>query len=448
MLATFIVQGDASTPEVAVWAASHTPVEPLVNALGLHQAFSSFVFVACVVVLGVSTAICSWRRTKVAINRSRMLRGAANADRQSVAASHDLEIACDPARGAPEILSIASEMLGGLGIRTRHREDLLSAVSPWWSVWGSPVFHWALVALIAVIIVGSLQRADGSMALAVGQTKPDAPASYTWLHAGSWHDWSDVHRSIRVDAFEPDYRIGGIDRGAVPTVSVLDATGRVIKTQRVYPNMMLHAGSLSINSPKCGLSAGLALLNPGGAEIGRSAEPIDFSQAAADGTVPLGVLTLTDSAGAGRLRVSVTVPLDRSAGRFDEWIPQQPRAHVVVTSVDGTQVLDQTIKPGEVATLPGGAGLKLLGIGWYSALGVVDDWTTPLLYAFMVVAMGGLAVTVLVRQQLLVATVVEEPDGAKLVMNVRLWRNASTNRGEIESELARALGGDEKGGTS
>jgi len=41
-------------------------------------------------------------------------------------------------------------------------------------------------------------------------------------------------------------------------------------------------------------------------------------------------------------------------------------------------------------------------------------------------------------------TVVEDRDGLKLVASIRLWRNVSTNREEIENELVKALGNGEK----
>jgi cytochrome c biogenesis protein ResB len=446
-VATFLPQGEASSREVAAWATAHPLAEPVVRTLGLHQAFTSWVFVVCVLVLGLSAALCSWRRTKVAIGRARTLRIAAAADEHSVSETHDLEIACDPALSGPEILSIASETLGRLGIPTKRRGDLLGSVSPWWSVWGSPVFHWGLLALLLVILVGNLLRSDGLMAVAVGQARADAAASYGVLHTGSLHDWSRVQRSIRVDAFEPDFKTGGIDRGPAPTVSVLDGAGNVIITQRVYPNMMLHAGSLSISSPDYGLAATVSLLDTSGVEIGRSIRFVDFSQTATDGTVPVEWFAVSDSTGKVLLEGAVTVPLDRVGGGFGEWIPKQPNARVVLMSPDGAQLVDSIVRPGEDVALPTGTRLRLVGIGWYARLAIVDDPTTPLLYAVMVIALLGLTVTVLVRQQVLVATVSEGPDGARLAMNLRLWRNTPTNRGEIEGELARALGGDEKGGT-
>jgi hypothetical protein len=66
----------------------------------------------------------------------------------------------------------------------------------------------------------------------------------------------------------------------------------------------------------------------------------------------------------------------------------------------------------------------------------------------MVIAMIGLAITLLFRQQLLLATVVEGPEGRRLVAKLRLWRNTPTSRSEITSELTTALGNDAKGGTS
>ena len=52
------------------------------------------------------------------------------------------------------------------------------------------------------------------------------------------------------------------------------------------------------------------------------------------------------------------------------------------------------------------------------------------------------------RQQIVLAGVIEGPEGMKLAMSVRLWRNASSSRGEIETELTRALNGVEEGSTT
>jgi len=441
MVATAVPQGAAGTFGVAVWAKAHPVLEPVLNALGLHQAFTAGLFLVCVALLGVSTVVCSWRRTKVAYLRARALRAAARADAGSLAGERDLAVVLAPNVAPSEALPIAREALAGLGVRTKTGEGVLRAVSPWWSVWGSAVFHWALVALMLFVLVGAMQRSDGLMAVAVGQTKPDAPAAYGALTTGPLHSWSGVNRSFRVDALNPDLKLGGVDRGAVPTVSVLDANGLAIKTQLVYPNMMLHVGTVAINCPAVGLSADIGLESTGGVEIARSYEPIDFSQTATEGTVPVGLLGIFDGSGAVEMRVAVTVPLDRYKGQFGEWIPTVPRAHIVVYASDGTTVLDTVIKPGESAEIPGGGSLRLLGIGWYARLSIVDDWTTPFIYAAMIIALLGLSISLLTRQQIVLAAVVDGPDGPALAVRMRLWRNVPTTRAEIEAALAAALSG-------
>jgi hypothetical protein len=62
--------------------------------------------------------------------------------------------------------------------------------------------------------------------------------------------------------------------------------------------------------------------------------------------------------------------------------------------------------------------------------------------------MLGLTLSLVSRQQLVAATTVEGPDGLRLAMNVRTWRNVPTSREEIERELAAALGSEQEGAVS
>jgi cytochrome c biogenesis protein ResB len=446
-LATIVPQGAATDPVVAAWASANPLVESVVSVVGLHQAFTSLVFTVCALGLGLSTALCAWQRTRVAFGKARTLRQAAVADERALSEGHRLEIDCDPALSGPEVLSVASATLERLGIRTKRRGDLLASVSSSWSVWGSPVFHWALLVLIVAMVTGNLTRSEGQTGVAVGQTRPDAAASYGLLHVGPLHDWATVHRSIRVDALDPAYVTGGIDRGPTPTVTVLDGSGNVVKTQLVYPNMTLKTGSLTIYPVTFGLSAVFTLVSASGAESGRTFQLVDFSDETSDGTIPVGPLIVRDRSGSVLLQIDVTVPLDRTFGGFAERMPTNPAARVVVTSPDGT-ALDRILSPGGSMALPSGDTLWLDGVGYYARLQVVDDWSIPLLYVGLIVAMVGLTVAVVTRQQIVLAGVVEGPEGVKLAMTVHLWRNASSSRGEIESELTRALGGVQEGSTT
>lgn len=439
VLASFVPQGAASEPGIRAWASAFPVVEPLVRVLGLHQAFGAPLFLLCALLLAVSTALCAWQRTKVAVARNRVLRDAGALSVDSLAASHDLEIAFDASLGESEVLSIASRTLDRLALKTKRHGDVVSAVSSGWSVWGSPVFHWALLALIITMPLGTLLRSSGQIGLAVGQSKADKPESYGLLATGALRGLIPIERTIRVDAFELNYKTDGVDRGPTPTVSILDAQGNVVMSQRVYPNNTLKTGSLTIYPAEYGFAATLSMLDAAGVEMGQSVQYVDFSTAAEAGTVSAGHATLSDGAGGPAMKVFVTVPLDRVEGGFAGRLPKDPRATIAVTSAEGAPVLEKEVRPGDELVLPDGRRLRLLDLGYYARLQLVDDPSIPLLYLGLAVAMTGLGIATLTRQQIVAAALIETADGPRLAVRMRLWRNVATSRSEIRSELVQAL---------
>jgi cytochrome c biogenesis protein len=440
ILTTVIPQGAASSKEVADWASGHAMLEPIVHAIGLHQAFSNPLFLAVVATLGLSTAVCAWQRTRASSRKAATLHRAALTARQALVESHDLEVPYDSALSVERVLSITSSTLSRLGVKTRRHDDILVAVSPQWTVWGSPIFHWALVALVLALLIGNMLRSEGLMGVAVGQTKADTAESYGISHTGPLHSWGRVHRSIRVDEFELDYTTGGVHRGPTPTVSLLDGSGKVIKTQRVYPNHTLKSGPVTIYPSSYGLAAIVSEVTTSGAVLGSGVELIDFAANTSDGTVAIGYLDVVNSSGVPVYRATVTVPLQVTGGGRIDRLPEEPSARVVVTAPNGDTVLDRVVVPGETLAVQGAAGVRVDDIVYYARLQVVDDWTIPLLYSGLFVALVGLTIATLARQQIVLATVVEGLDGRRLVAKVRLWRNESTSRSEIQSELAKALG--------
>jgi cytochrome c biogenesis protein ResB len=323
---------------IGIWVA-------LASALGVRSAFAGPVPLAAVALLALSTAVCAWQRTRVALRRTRLLREA--------------------------------------GRRP-------------WTVWGSPIFHWALVALIAVVTLGWLMRSSGQMGVAVGETRADVPASYGQLSAGPLARWSEG-RSVRVDAFDVNYTAGGVDRGPTPTVSVLASDGTVIASQRVYPNHILKTGSLAIYPADYGLAAELSVLTSAGVELRRVTELLDFSGRAEGGTVPVAPLVIDSASGAQALTVAVTVPLDRVERGYLGRLPEAPQGRVTVSSADGEALLEQPVRPGESVELPSGELLRLDAVGYYARLQVVDDPTVPWLYAAAVIAMLGLGISTIAR---------------------------------------------------
>lgn len=439
-LGSLVPQGAATTSVVTKWATAHAGVEPVVNFLGLHQAYGAPVFIACIIALALSTTLCAWRRTRAALNRSRALREAGLADREALLESHDFEIVCDRSLDADGVLGTASATLADLGIATKERDGVIVAASAPWSVWGSPIFHWSLLLLIVALIVGNLLRAEGLMGVAVGQTKADAPASYGLINAGPLHNWNTIHRSFRVDAFDPAFTSDGIKRGPTPTVSLLDGTGAVVLTQQVYPNHTLKNGSLTVYPSDYGLSARFSLTTSGGVPAGSIDVLVDFSSTTTGGTQPIDPLDISDTAGNVQYRAFVTVPLDVANGFFVKTVPAVPRAELKFADVNGSGTLVHTMRVGDSINFPTGATLRLDGIGYYARLSVVDDWSIPLLYLALGVAMLGLTLAVVARQQIVAATVVDGPEGLVLAVRLRMWRNVASSRGEIESELSAALG--------
>jgi hypothetical protein len=102
-------------------------------------------------------------------------------------------------------------------------------------------------------------------------------------------------------------------------------------------------------------------------------------------------------------------------------------------------VIDQIVEQGGSVTLTWGDRLRVGEVGYYARLSVVDDWSIQLLYAGLGVALLGLTLTAFARQQAVIAAAVEGADGVVLTVSLRLWRNAPTSRGEIESVLTEAL---------
>jgi hypothetical protein len=346
------------------------------------------------------------------------------------------------------IIATAEKTLARLGFRSSAEGGVVRSIASPWSVWGSPVFHWALLGLLVTLAFSGLQRSSGQMGVAVGQSRPDEPSSYGIYSAGPLRGLRATRRSIRVDAFERRYETAGVDRGPTPTVSVLDAQGEVIKTQRVYPNNMLKTDSLTIYPDDYGLSATVAIMDANGTDTGRAVRLVDFSEESTTGTIPIGHLVINDESGAPSLKVFITVPLDRKGNIGYARVPAAPKARVRVTSMSNSPVLDRVLQLGEELALPRGGTLRLVGVDYYARLQIVDDASIPFLYAALLVAALGLGVATLSRQHIVLGAVVDTPDGPRLAVRMRLWRNVTSSRSEIESELRRALGGVEEGSTT
>ncbi|MEI8083463.1 MAG: cytochrome c biogenesis protein ResB, partial [Actinomycetes bacterium] len=145
-LGTLVPQGDPTDPKVAAWAMAHAGTEPIISALGFHKAFSSPAFVLVVLLLAASTGVCSWRRTKVALRRYKLLGHVSDAEALKLVARPTFRVPV-AAEATGEATGAAAGALGESGMRVSEREGFSVAASQPWVVFGSPVFHWALLLL-------------------------------------------------------------------------------------------------------------------------------------------------------------------------------------------------------------------------------------------------------------------------------------------------------------
>lgn len=442
---TLVPQGGPSTPSVATWAASHRALEVVVSAIGFHQAYYGALFLLPMALLAASTVACAWKRTRLAWTRFGVLSAIRAGRPPSSPIRPSFEIDA-PGLSAAESLDLAEHELGALGLRVRRSGDRLWRTSQPAFALASPLFHWSLVALMLVLPVGLLSRSDGLVGVPVGEAVQDAPASYGVLTAGPLHRWQQPPLSITVDRFEPSFVFGGLDRGPTPTVAIRSADGKVLASQRVYPNSPLRYGSVIVHPNDHGLAATFALLNPDGAELTRSTSLVDFDESAAAGTAP-GEMTLSDSSGQPAVRVAVTIPLPRKDAQVVRLLPRSPVARLRVTATDGSLIGSETLRPDEAFRFADGTSLRLLGVNYYARLNVVDDWTVPLLYAALLLALGGVSAALLGGQHLLLLTATDCADGTKVAGVVRMWRGGAQSAEQIEAALRAGFGREREKGS-
>jgi cytochrome c biogenesis protein len=432
-LGTLVPQTGRDAGETAAWAAAHPFAEKVVSALGLHSAYSSVIFLVPAALLVASTVICALARTRVARQRGARLREATSASAPSMDADFDVELGSGT--GAEEALDLADAALRELGlIAKRDTRGLVVASNPLGAA-GSPVFHWALVALLCTIAVGALSRADGLMGIPVGESAPVVADSFRLLSVGPWHRWNSHPNTIVVSELSPTYLLGGIDRGPTPTVAVVASSGRVLAEQRVYPNAPLHTGSLTVHANDYGLAPVLSLVRADSSLAATTSPLVDFSGAARGGTAPT-EFAITDSAGAEAYLAQVTVELPNGAADATKALSVVPRLAVnLLDAANRSKVASATLGVGESLRLPDGSSLRFDALRYYARLSVVDDGSIPAVYLFLGLALVGLTAALLARQRLVVAWVTSGASGPRLCVATRLWRNAGVTRDEIRTAL-------------
>lgn len=360
---------------VVRWDAEHPLLAAVVQALGLHRAFSSPVFLAAAALLTMSTAACAWERSRDAW-RSWKVRGRlddALLRRLREAPTFAVRVPDPDAR--PPLLDDVADALRGLRMRVRSGPSLVEGSSGAIGLVGSPLFHWALAGLFLAVGVGQLTRYEGYANVPAGESVTDAAGSYAvgLFRGPAGGGYTGV--TIRVAEVRAAYEAGGIARGATPRVEVLSG-GTVVASRWVYPNSPLVYGPLVVHRAEAGpafigtvrstatsATAPVVLYFPGGSSVPRS---FDVGDPSRDETLTVHVVSVPGG------RVGISVEGDSSEGT---------RTAAVAESVD----------------LGGGLTLTVDELTSYAQLRVVNDGAVPWVYAMFALGLGGAAVTVFVR---------------------------------------------------
>ncbi len=187
-LATLVPQGGPATPRsLSGRPRTRSPRQSLAS-FGFHSAYTSPVFLACALLLALSTTVCSWRRTKVAAYRLALVRSMTREQAQSLVRrptfSVELQAGTRPPRSRPSRRRCAS------GARSSPSGDgYVGGGASRLGILGSPVFHWALVLVFVVLVWGQLTRAEGLMGVAEGEIKPNTQQSYGLIDSGALYRW-------------------------------------------------------------------------------------------------------------------------------------------------------------------------------------------------------------------------------------------------------------------
>jgi cytochrome c biogenesis protein ResB len=335
----------------------------VLTVLEIPNPYSNPLFLLIAAALTVSTAACAWERTSGAFRTAAQARGADRSligdasRRPSFAVPVPSEVADDV------VMAAAAAAFKRCRLRCTSRDGAVAGSAHRIAHWGSPLFHWSLVALFVFVALGQLTSAAGFIDITVGSSVPDTSESYG---PGSPVDALFCGRytgvDIRVERIVSPYVSGGVDRGDSPRVSI-SKDGKVLARQQVYPNNPMRYGSLTIHQEMAGPALIVSFRSPGSREA--MSVPVFFERAAA-GQPPAAVSLQVRSA-------------DGSGTDMFELAPQLGQ-RVVVQAVDAV-FESPPLAAGDTTRLPDGTEMRVVAFTEFARLRVVNDWTLPFIFA-------------------------------------------------------------------
>jgi len=435
-IGTVIPQTAREADKIPAWVARYAAIEPVVGALGLHDAFRAPIFLVPMALLFLSTVACAWERTRAAARLMAPSRGLSEVDVKRLTDRPQLRVPVAGAHAAAATDAVRRAMQG-LRMEVRGGKRAAEAVGGRWGLVGSPLFHWSLAALFLVIGLGQLGRAEGLIGVPVGYTVAATPDNFGHYDAGPWYSkQTGPGLVLGASDFQLETPIGGVDRGASAVITLRGA-GAVVAEQRVYPNNPLRYGAWMIHQNDYGLAAALEVLDSSGAVVARAQPLLDFDPAQPSGMTVSDVRMTTSDGKNHTIEVSVTA--DRKGRQIYLGIPKNKVARVRVTTV-GAATAEATLAPGAALLLPDGNSVRLKDIVYYTRLSVVDDWSVYPIYALFVLAGVGISLAVFAPYRAVRVLLVEGPDGLAVHAVAKHARRDPLFTESVEEALRAALG--------
>lgn len=426
---TALPQRGLGETAVAEWEAARPGVFAVTDALGLHEGFSTPLFIALCVWLAAATIACAWERTAGALRERGRLSALPESTLKRLRDHPRIAVHVPDGIGADEALARATSALRSLGLRIHAGPRIVAGRSRMYGLIGSPLFHWSLALLFVVIAGGQLARSEGLMGVVVGGSKDDVEASYRLLDRGALHpELSGLE--IAVVEMDRDYRVGDVEFGPTPLVE-LRRDGAVLARGFVRPNAPLRYRTMMIHGLDHGLAAVVSIDD--GEESVEHEVLLDYDTGSATGVAAEGfVIDLAD----GPVAVVFDLPGDGpTAGETPQveiaWGPE---------GADAPTRTEVVLQGGSVTI--GEVTLTVERLTSYARLSVVDDWSVPYIYLLLTIAIVGSGIAILLPMRKAWA-LVRDDDGLRIHIDVRHARSDGLWPRRVGQAVSAAVEGGE-----
>lgn len=424
-LGTLVPQDAADRSAAELWRASYPALAVVTQALGLHAAYSHPVLLGLVALLAASTAVCAWDRTGRSLRSWSSAGTLATSELAALRTRPHITLRLPAEDGhGPDPLVVAERVLNALRLRSRRGPSVLLAWSPRPGLLGSPVFHWALVALMLVAPLGWLLRSEGLIGVVEGESVLDTPESYGVIDTGPFHgELSGLEIGVTAP-LELSFVVDGIERGVAPMVTLSDGPN-VVAQGRVRANSPLRYGSMLIHQNDYGV--GLVLTDDVG---GRESFLIDFS---ADDD---GVASTSFEMGSEATPTVVVIIPHLELGPDGQVALYEPRE--VRVNISGESEWSKVLGEGDRFEADG-VSITIERIGYYARLSIVDNPVVYLIYALLGAAVLGITLAVSIPFREVRVLLVNGDDGRELHIRVTNPKKEAAFIARLAERLAAAL---------